>query len=63
MVHTSIPYKAIYEKKLSLSNLILFRQLFNNVMPIKETEQATTHVITFNRMLIEVPSQTLSLDE
>ena len=50
--------KELYEKKSSSSKLILIRQLFN--MWMKETEEATTHVNTFNRVLTELASQSLT---
>ena len=46
--------QSLYEKKSSSSKLILIRQLFN--MRMKETEEVTTHVTTFNRVLMELAS-------
>ena len=45
----------IYEKKSSLSKVILIEQLFN--MKMKETEPMTSHVNTFSRVLTELSSQ------
>ena len=53
--------QSLYEKRSSSSKLILIRQLFN--MRMKETEEVTTHVNTFNRVLTELASQNLNINK
>ena len=53
--------QSLYEKKLSFSKLILIRHLFN--MRMKETEEFTTHVNTFNHVLTELASQNVNFDK
>ena len=55
--------QAVYEKKSSSSKLIFIQQLFN--MKMKETEPnlATSHINTFNRVLAELSSQGLNIEE
>ena len=53
--------QALPEKMSRSSKLILIRQLFN--MQMKETDEAMTHVNTFNRVLTKLTSKNINFDE